>query len=87
MRDGKYSKRDENDVSRKREKIALSFHSLGYTATTVLHTLGLPRELVKMIVGHDTDSSHDVYIKFGEEAYVAALKKLSKSDIFEISLK
>lgn len=82
-----YSKgKKEGDVSKRRVKNAFSFHSLRYTATTVLHSLGLPRELVKMVVGHDSDSSHDVYIKFGEEAYVDALERLSKSEFFEVSL-
>lgn len=66
-----------SDVSRKRQRNSLSFHSLRYTATTVLHAAGVPFALVQEIVGHDSSDVHEGYIsKFGERSVTEALEKL-----------
>lgn len=76
MRAGKKS-RGDGDVSMKRVRNELSFHSLRYTATTMLHEAGVPFALVQEIVGHDSKDVHEGYIsKFGERAVMEALEKL-----------
>ena len=76
MRAGK-KKRDKRDVSMKRKRNEVSFHSLRYTATTMLHEAGVGFALVQEIVGHDSKDVHEGYIsKFGERAVMDALGKL-----------
>lgn len=71
-----YKKMASNATANHRHINALSFHSLRYTATTLLHDAGVPPALVQAIVGHDSADVHAGYINFGTAEYEQALNKL-----------
>lgn len=48
---------------RKRCVCPKTFHSLRATATTFLHAAGVDHALAREIVGHDSETSHQLYIR------------------------
>ena len=72
----KYKKQEGNGTETRRHVNDLSFHSLRYTATTMLHDAGVPPALVQAIVGHDSREVHEGYIDFGAKEFTQALEKL-----------
>lgn len=72
----KYKKQEGNGTETQRHVNELSFHSLRYTATTMLHDAGVPPALVQAIVGHDSREVHEGYIDFGAKEFTQALEKL-----------
>lgn len=72
----KYKKQEGNGTETRRHVNELSFHSLRYTATTMLHDAGVPPALVQAIVGHDSREVHEGYIDFGSREFTQALEKL-----------
>ena len=72
----KYKQQDGNGTETRRHVNELSFHSLRYTATTMLHDAGVPPALVQAIVGHDSKEVHEGYIDFGAKEFTQALEKL-----------
>lgn len=73
----KYKTMPTNAVGNHRHVNALSFHSLRYTAVTMLHDAGVPPALVKTIVGHSSDAVHSGYIDFGQSEIKTALQNLA----------
>lgn len=73
----KYKRMSSNAIGTHRHVNVLSFHSLRYTAVTMLHDAGVPPALVKTIVGHSSDSVHAGYIDFGQYEIKTALNKLA----------
>lgn len=71
-----YKKLKGNETETRRHVNSLSFHSLRYTATTMLHDAGVPPALVQAIVGHDSRGVHEGYIDFGAKEFTQALEKL-----------
>lgn len=72
----RYKKQGGAREDKRRHKNALSFHSLRYTVTTMLHDAGVVPAMVQEIVGHSSAQVHSGYIKFGAEATEKALEKL-----------
>ena len=60
----RYKKQYSTSQDKTRHKNALSFHSLRYTATTLLHEAGVPPMIVQKIVGHDSAKIHEGYAAF-----------------------
>ena len=60
----RYKKQYGTSQDKTRHKNPLSFHSLRYTATTLLHEAGVPPILVQKIVGHDSAKIHEGYAAF-----------------------
>ena len=60
----RYKKQYGTSQDKTRHKNALSFHSLRYTATTLLHEAGVPPMIVQKIVGHDSAKIHEGYAAF-----------------------
>ena len=60
----RYRKEYGTSQDKTRHKNALSFHSLRYTATTLLHEAGVPPMIVQKIVGHDSAKIHEGYAAF-----------------------
>jgi integrase len=58
----------EKRTSRKRERYPLSFHSLRATATTLLHEAGIPASVAQELIGHDSETVHQGYVRVGREA-------------------
>ena len=52
----------------RRERNALSFHSLRRTATTLLHEAGIPAAVAQELIGHDSEEMHRLYVNVGREA-------------------
>lgn len=55
----------------------LSFHSLRATAVTALRLAGVPADLCRFIVGHDSEEIERVYFRPDSEAIVEAMKHLA----------
>ncbi|WP_455564564.1 tyrosine-type recombinase/integrase [Akkermansia massiliensis] len=72
----RYKKLTPVREGKRRVKNELSFHSLRYTVTTMLHDAGVVPAMVQEIVGHSSAQVHAGYIKFGPEATEKALEKL-----------
>lgn len=72
----RYKKLTPVREGKKRVKNELSFHSLRYTVTTMLHDAGVVPAMVQEIVGHSSAHVHSGYIKFGADATEKALEKL-----------
>lgn len=72
----RYKKLTPVRVGKRRMKNELSFHSLRYTVTTMLHDAGVVPAMVQEIVGHSSAQVHAGYIKFGAKATEQALEKL-----------
>lgn len=73
---GKRYKKEYGASGNVRHKNELSFHSLRYTATTLLHEAGVPPMIVQKIVGHDSAKVHEGYARFALEESENALSKL-----------
>jgi integrase len=59
-----------------REQIPLSFHSLRRTATTMLHEAGIPAAVCQALIGHDSETIHDLYVTVGRDALTRAAAAL-----------
>lgn len=65
-----------------RRKLAeLSFHSLRATAVTVLRNAGVPADLCRFIVGHDSEEIERVYFRPDGEAVKAAMEPLERIEV------
>lgn len=63
-----------------RRRIApLSFHSLRATAVTALRLAGVPADLCRVIVGHDSEMIERVYFRPDDKAIAEAMEKLTLS--------
>lgn len=71
-----YKKQYGTSQDKTRHKNPLSFHSLRYTATTLLHEAGVPPLLVQKIVGHDSAKIHEGYAAFSLAESSAAFSRL-----------
>jgi len=60
----------------KREGMDVSFHSLRYTAVSLLKDAGIPDSVVMALVGHDTVAMSQHYTHVGKEALANAAAKL-----------
>ncbi|OCA02577.1 tyrosine-type recombinase/integrase [Akkermansia glycaniphila] len=56
-----------------------TFHCLRATAATWLHNLGIDHALAKEIVGHDSEASHQLYIRPSDDSRKDALEKLGQA--------
>lgn len=56
-----------------------TFHCLRATAATLLHTAGVDAALAREVVGHDSEASHQLYIRPDDEQRRAALEKLAEA--------
>lgn len=65
--------------SRARNVSPKSFHCLRATAATLLHTSGVGAALAREVVGHDSEASHQLYIRPDDEQRRAALEKLANA--------
>lgn len=63
--------------SRARNVSPKSFHCLRATAATLLHTSGVGAALAREVVGHDSEATHQLYIRPDDEQRRAALEKLA----------
>lgn len=63
--------------SRARNVSPKSFHCLRATTATLLHTSGVDAALAREVVGHDSESSHQLYIRPDDDQRRAALEKLA----------
>lgn len=72
----RYKKQYGTSSDKTRHKNALSFHSLRYTATTLLHEAGVPPMIVQKIVGHDSAKIHEGYAAFSLRESEEAFNKL-----------
>ena len=72
----RYQKQYGTSQEKTRHKNALSFHSLRYTATTLLHEAGVPPLIVQKIVGHDSAKIHEGYAAFSLRESEEAFNKL-----------
>ncbi len=72
----RYQKQYGTSQDKTRHKNALSFHSLRYTATTLLHEAGVPPLIVQKIVGHDSAKIHEGYAAFSLRESEEAFNKL-----------
>ena len=54
-----------------------SFHSLRATAVTILRLAGVPADLCRFIVGHDSEEIERVYFRPDSAAIAEAMKHLS----------
>jgi integrase len=59
-----------------REQSSLSFHSLRRTATTLLHEAGVPVAVCQALIGHDSETIHELYVTVGREALTRAAAAL-----------
>lgn len=62
----------------RRELSELSFHSLRASAVTVLRLSGVPADLCRFIVGHDSEDIERGYIRPQDEDIANAMEKLSE---------
>lgn len=62
---------------RRRRQHELSFHCLRATAVTALRLAGVPADLCRVIVGHDSEEIERVYFRPDSEAIAEAMKHLS----------
>lgn len=60
----------------RRQQAELSFHSLRATAVTALRLAGVPSDLCRFIVGHDSEEIERVYFRPDTAAVVEAMKHL-----------
>jgi integrase len=60
----------------KRNRYALSYHSLRHTATTNLYEAGVPAAVVKALIGHKSDDMSAHYTHIGEQALRDAAAKM-----------
>ena len=61
----------------RRRQADLSFHSLRATAVTALRLAGVPSDLCRVIVGHDSEEIERVYFRPDSAAIAEAMKHLS----------
>lgn len=61
----------------RRKLFDLSFHSLRSTAVTALRMAGVPADLCRFIVGHDSEEIERVYFRPDSEAVAEAMKHLA----------
>ncbi len=59
----------------------LSFHSFRATAVTVLRNAGVPVDLCRFIIGHDSEEIERVYYRPDGEAVAEAMKPLEQIDL------
>jgi integrase len=59
-----------------REQSPLSFHSLRRTATTMLHEAGVPAAVCQALIGHDSETIHELYVTVGRDALARAAAAL-----------
>ena len=55
-----------------------TFHSLRATAATFLHTAGVDHALAREIVGHDSETPHQLYIRPSDDQRKEAMEKFSE---------
>lgn len=67
----------EEKVGDRRRVSVKSFHSLRATAVTVLRLAGVPADVCRFIVGHDSEEIERVYFRPDEAVIKDALSKLS----------
>lgn len=60
----------------RRQQAELSFHSLRATAVTALRLAGVPSDLCRFIVGHDSEEIERVYFRPDTAAVIEAMKHL-----------
>ena len=60
----------------RRQQAELSFHSLRATAVTALRLAGVPSDLCRFIVGHDSEEIQRVYFRPDTAAVIEAMKHL-----------
>lgn len=65
----------------RRKLSELSFHSLRATAVTVLRNAGVPADLCRFIVGHDSEEIERVYFRPDGEAVKAAMLPLERIEV------
>lgn len=70
---------------RTRNVFPKTFHCLRATAATWLHTAGIDHALARELVGHDSEASHQLYIRPSEEARREALEKLGTAFLSVLS--
>ena len=59
-----------------RRTVDVGFHSLRHTAVTLLREAGAPLSVTMAIVGHTSETTHDLYTQHGETALRAAVLSL-----------
>lgn len=65
-----------------RRRVApLSFHCLRATAVTALRLAGVPADLCRIIVGHDSEMIERIYFRPDDEAIAEAMEKLTLQPI------
>lgn len=75
-----FIEKDPPAVKGKRRRLApLSFHSLRATAVTVLRLAGVPADLCRFIVGHDSEVIERIYFRPDDEVIAEAMEKLALS--------
>lgn len=67
----------ETKAGARRNMAELSFHSLRATAVTALRLAGVPADLCRVIVGHDSEEIERVYFRPDSEAIEEAMKHLA----------
>ena len=67
-----HRKLNGKEAGRCRRNVGLSFHSLRYTAVTLLKEAGIPQAVVMELVGHDNEEMSHHYTRVGSEALASA---------------
>jgi integrase len=69
---------DEVLTGKRKNRNALSFHSLRYTAVTLLKEAGIPEAVVRELIGHKSKEISDHYTDVGIDALRAAANALPR---------
>lgn len=59
-----------------KQQSELCFHSLRYTAASMMHERGMSERVVKDIIGHDCDAVHNVYVDISLETKAKEMEKM-----------